>query len=284
MTTKSKSMLSLLAFAAVSFSLRAQKLPKVQKSSVNAPADIKIDGRTTEWNNGFQAYNKATNIYYTMANDSSQLFLVIHVTDFFTMQKLLQGGITLSIFSNDKKLNPGIAAITFPLVSQGVAGGALSRIKDTSVNMKTQLSTINNQLISNIKEIRVTGVNEITDTLISVYNELGIKAVIAFDTNRELSYELSVPLKYLKKWINNSGEFKYDIKVNSISRSMQIMMGDREIDPASPEGRQIMAQLSNPSNQNIIGIMSGSGFTQATGSFAEMMSATNFTATYTLAK
>lgn len=51
------------------FSAQAQKLPGVQQTALRAPTQIKIDGRTTEWGNQLQAYNKATCIYYTLCND-----------------------------------------------------------------------------------------------------------------------------------------------------------------------------------------------------------------------
>ena len=65
-------MLSLTTLAA-----HPQKLPNLQTTSLRAPASIKIDGKTTEWNNRFQAYNKATEVSYTIANDKDKLYLVI---------------------------------------------------------------------------------------------------------------------------------------------------------------------------------------------------------------
>jgi len=276
-------MLSLLALVAVPLILHAQKLPKIQEGGFHAPAYVKIDGQPVEWNK-FQAYNTSTRTFYTIANDSDRLYLAIHVADYYTMQKLLQGGVTLSVLNNDKKLEQGAIAITFPFLSQAIAGGALIRIKDTATNMQERLVSINNQLTTNATEIRVTGVSGITDTIISVYNEYGIKAAIAFDMNRELTYELSVPLKYLKERIDNSGRLKYNVKINGIKRSLRITMGDREIDPNSTEGRQLTAQLSDPNRQNIIGVIGSAGVTRATGSFAELMNATDFTGNYVLAK
>ncbi len=40
-----------------------RKLPNVQQVSLRAPANINIDGKTTEWNNRFQAYNDTTHVY-----------------------------------------------------------------------------------------------------------------------------------------------------------------------------------------------------------------------------
>ncbi|HCN82336.1 MAG TPA: hypothetical protein DIT07_01770, partial [Sphingobacteriaceae bacterium] len=59
----------------------AQKLPNIQEASLRAPAGIKVDGKATEWNNQFQAYNKATEIFYTISNDDDKLYLAVQATD-----------------------------------------------------------------------------------------------------------------------------------------------------------------------------------------------------------
>ena len=50
-----------IVFCAILFvlSANAQKLPNTQETSLRAPANLKVDGKPTEWNNQFQAYNKA---------------------------------------------------------------------------------------------------------------------------------------------------------------------------------------------------------------------------------
>lgn len=83
----------------ISFAANAQKLPTVQKSSLRAPSNIKIDGETTEWGDKFQAYNTATDIFYTMANDDRGLYLVVQSGDPKIIQRLT-GGITLTIQKN----------------------------------------------------------------------------------------------------------------------------------------------------------------------------------------
>jgi len=66
--------LAALLLTAISIGVYAQKLPNVQLGSVQAPADIKIDGKTTEWHDQFQAYNRATDIYYTLSNNDNHLY------------------------------------------------------------------------------------------------------------------------------------------------------------------------------------------------------------------
>ena len=58
-----------------------QRLPNKQEEGFTAPQNVKIDGKATEWQNQFKAYNTATGIYYTVANDSTNLYLVIQATE-----------------------------------------------------------------------------------------------------------------------------------------------------------------------------------------------------------
>ena len=55
----------------------AQKLPNVQQASLRAPENVKVDGKPTEWGDKLQAYNKATDVFYTIANDYNNLYLII---------------------------------------------------------------------------------------------------------------------------------------------------------------------------------------------------------------
>jgi hypothetical protein len=74
---KMKKLSSYLLFATIVFAnADAQKLPAIQQSSLRAPAGIKIDGKATDWGAQFQAYNTATELYCTIANDAKRLYLV----------------------------------------------------------------------------------------------------------------------------------------------------------------------------------------------------------------
>ena len=71
----------------------------------------------------------------------------------------------------------------------------------------------NARLTPLIKEIGVKGIKEIPDSVISVYNETGIKAMMQF-TWRQPTYELAIPLTYLG--LNTAADpvkFSYNIKL-----------------------------------------------------------------------
>ena len=79
----------------IAISADAQKLPTEQQVSLRAPAGLKIDGKATEWDNKFQAYNHHTDFYYTIANDDNNLYLIVQANEPAIIKRILKGGIAL---------------------------------------------------------------------------------------------------------------------------------------------------------------------------------------------
>jgi len=217
-----RSILFVILFIAA-FANVANSQPKIQQTSIRAPADIKIDGNTTEWNNQFQAYNKATNIYYTIANDDKNLYLAIRATDPTIIYKIINGGITLTINNTGKKETSNEVKVTYPLF--GMKNLPMINLKDkpvlvknSSANMAARIDSFKNalnaQLEKNSKEIKVSGISAITDPSVSVYNEYGMRAGERFDSQIAYTYELALPVKYLGSAGIDAAHVHYNIKIN----------------------------------------------------------------------
>lgn len=219
----------------------AQKLPDIQNTGVVAPVGIKIDGKSTEWNDTFSAENKRTEILYTLANDDKNLYLVVKSANAAAANKIMMGGLSFTINTQAKKRDKEAYTITYPLVPRanrnqggrngqggqggqmrmggqaaGAQGGFQNRPQQTQqqrdsamlVQRKTQLATV--------KEIKIAGFKNIPDSLISIYNEYGLKAVASFDQSGNFIYELAIPLNLLE--LTSSGtELAYQIKLNGMS-------------------------------------------------------------------
>jgi hypothetical protein len=84
-----------------------QKLPGKQEGSLLAPPKVKIDGKATEWT--FRAYNIATDVFYTMAHDNDNIYLVIKAADESSVRKIISSGITFSVNNTAKKTDAGAA-------------------------------------------------------------------------------------------------------------------------------------------------------------------------------
>lgn len=217
-TTNLRLSLPCFLFMVIPFAAHSQKLPKVQTASIRAPANIKIDGKTTEWDNTFQAYNHATSLFYTMANDDDNLYITVQANDMETLTKITGAGILFNINTSEKRGDKDAVSINYPFFEKNgkpfinfknnpkiVPGSAASVITADSL-MKARNKLLDNKS----KYIVVKGIPGI-DTMLSVYNEEGIKAREAFNNAMAYTCELAIPLKYLNLSVNNRVKFVYHI-------------------------------------------------------------------------
>lgn len=219
-TIKLKLLLLLLAIAGT-LTTTAQKLPNKQETPLFAPAKVKIDGKTTEWGAQFQAYNKATELFYTIANDNENLYLTVQATESLIARKIIAGGLTLTLSSLDKTKNTEKVNITYP-VFDGKNPPKINLGTKTDdfdqLDYDIFIYELNTEFVKKAKEIKLSGISAINDTLISVYNEHKIKAVGAFNDKKYYTYELVLPLKYIQPVIGAQSNFNYTITLNGSDR------------------------------------------------------------------
>ena len=274
----------------------AQKLPKVQTVTLRIPANTMIDGKATEWNNQFQAYNSNTGVFYTIANDDKNLYLVIKSADQMNNNKIMAGGINFTVNTAGKKNEKGAYTIVFPLIDMagfrgqtrqvtvmrapgggdnirmdiGSGGGPPGQLDSAAIAARRK------KAISMVKEIKLLGFTaDIPDTVISIFNEYSIKAALDYDAKGNLVYEMAIPLKYLHLSTDNPSEFAYNIKINGLNLSAMM-----------PPGATIM--VAGPGGGDGGGMRGGVGMDMAGGGppgpMQAMGSPTDFWGKYTLAK
>jgi hypothetical protein len=223
--------LALGFFALNSF---AQKLPDVQEVNMQAPTGIKIDGKATEWNDTFAAENKRTDLFYNIANDNKNLYVIIKSASPAVINKIMLGGITFTVNAQGKKREKDASSLTYPLINranrqqrtggqgqarqQGGGQGGFQNRTQMSTQQRDSVALVQRKAqLATIKEIKVSGFKAITDSLISIYNEYGVKAVASFDQKGAFVYELAIPLSILELSIPSTKEFVYQIKLNGLS-------------------------------------------------------------------
>jgi len=212
----------------------AQKVANVQQGNAWAPASVKVDGKITDWGTSLKAYNKTVRLWYTVANDDKNIYLAVESTDMDNNTKILAGGISFTVNTAGKKKDKDAFIVTFPLISRtggghggrGRRGGGFGGQQDTPDT--AAILAQQKQSLATAKEISALGFKDITDTLISIYNEYGIKAAANIDDKGNFVYELSIPLKMLEITADNQKEMAYDIKVNGLQLNVNmknIMLG-----------------------------------------------------------
>jgi len=214
----------------------AQKLPTTQQTNLRIPAGLKVDGKATEWDNQFQAYNKSTDLFYTIANDDENLYLIVQAVKPRIIQKIISVGLTFTVNNTGKKNDNAKEniAISYPLLDLTPAyqilfnAGAREKSsvaidpqidkQDTTIyttKHTDSLITIANKMLAiNAKTIKVEGIESLSAEPISVYNEEKIKVTATFDKNGNYTYKLAFPLKYLGLTVNDPQKFSYSIRID----------------------------------------------------------------------
>ena len=218
-----KNILAVITLFLTTAITNAQKLPVLQQGSMRAPAMVKIDGKATEWGDKFEAYNKATDVFYNIANDDDNIYLVIKATDVGIINKIIKGRVTFTINTSGKKSTDDAVTVSFPIFDRKdvpyIGMKDKPRIIEgnaASIAAADSFSNANNRrLAEKSKFIKVTGVKGV-DTLISVYNEDGIKAAAAFDNQMAYTCEFAISLKLLGLSVNDQGKLNYNVTVNPL--------------------------------------------------------------------
>jgi len=299
------------------------KLKDVQAGSLWAPAGVKADGKLTEWNDSFQAYNKTTKLYYTISNDEKNIYLAIKSTDMMNNNKITAGGITIAINTEGKKKTENTYKLTYPVpvnnfqrtqrpggaaggggnivvVGGGPGGGGGGAMRGMmgmapGASMDSAMLAMRKQQLIAAKEIKVSGFKDIPDSLISLYNEHGVKTMANYDKEGNFMYEVAIPLKLMGLDVNSTAELAYNVRLNGLQLpglgaadigGMGGGFGGGGPDgpggggPGGPGGGGVVTMRMN-------GGFAGSGGSRGGGgtfNFQEMISPSDFWGKYTLAK
>lgn len=267
--------------AGLSTVVQAQKVNELQEVSIYAPHTIKIDGKNIEWKGANFSVNKRTGLSYIISNDDKNLYLIIKSADVANNMKIMAGGITFSVNPDGKRKEKESISLTYPIAATPTRGQGGRRAMTMAMPMggggrpdpkqrdsfmvarqKTQLAAA--------KEIRINGFKNTTDTLVSIYNEYGIKAFANIENDNSFFYEVAIPLEAFGISVDAPKEFAYNIKVNGLQL------------PGLDGGGFGGGRGGRGGGGNFGG--GGGGGGRGGFNFQDMMSPTDFWGKYTLAK
>jgi hypothetical protein len=207
----------IIASLSITFNAGAQKLPKVQTTNLRAPSNIKIDGKATEWNNKFQAYNTATNLYYTIANNTDFVYFTAHVQDRAVIDRITKNGFTFEAYKNENSKKDLISITVPPTTNKNFSFNLSKPINDNaSLELEKAVMIANNTALQKYhKLIVVKGVAGI-DTLSIYDDQVGVKFAEAFDSNEDYTLELQLPVKFIQSLQGDNLKFSYHFTINGL--------------------------------------------------------------------
>ncbi|WP_188754125.1 hypothetical protein [Pedobacter psychrotolerans] len=222
-------LITLFLFSIISccYSLSAQEV----EENIRMNKAFKADGISNEWNEPLNQYNDATKLAFALANDDQNLYIIIESLDPQTTFSILRGGITLNINTEGKKKD-GIKLI-FPLMDKPPIP------KDTEGKDKpwpNEGSEIHDPNAVN-KSIKISGFKNIADGNLPAINQSGITTGMSIHPNRDLIYELSIPLAQLQVSLDFKKPLVYNVKINQPRQSGFKKDGNKPMSEGRPGGR-----------------------------------------------
>ncbi|MDQ0965596.1 putative membrane protein YgcG [Flavobacterium sp. W4I14] len=204
--------LSVFSIMLVSFSVKAQDI----EENIRMVKSFKADGVSNEWNEPLNEYNDATKLAFALANDDKNLYIIIESLDPQTTFSVLRGGITLNINTAGKKKD-GIK-LTFPLIERPPMPKEGDGQREHALLSPGKDNDLHDPAVMN-KSIRVSGFKNIADGELPAMNRDGIETGMSIHPNRDLIYELSIPLMQLQVGLDLKKPLVYNIKINEPNKS-----------------------------------------------------------------
>jgi hypothetical protein len=174
------------------------------------PANIVIDGKSEEWGDNLTYFNAEKKLHYTIANDKTNLYLVIKTDDPVQQFNILSSGITFSIDPKGRKKSTYYT--TFPLKGLENTNGIDKTLKEKKLMAD----------IAQLSKIEVKGFKDISDGQINFENTFDIKTDIDIDDKGFLIYEEAIPLNLFHANEFVASEWSYNIKLNGVKQLMTI--------------------------------------------------------------
>ncbi|GAB3935290.1 hypothetical protein GCM10028827_36680 [Mucilaginibacter myungsuensis] len=273
-----------LVFSAIGFSATAQKLPGSQEASLRAPSVVKIDGKLNEWNDALQAQNSSTSLQYSVANDDANLYFVLKSTDQMNNNKIIGGGVNITINTQNKKSDKDAYQVILPVDLKKLGSMMMSMRSSIGANGQPDsaaLAGMRKKAVSAFRDINLVNFKGIPDSTLSIYNEYGIKAFVDFDNKGALVMEVAIPLKEMK--MDAKSSFNYNIKLPGINiqAMMQAAMSAGAMESARTTTVQAPPPPSGGGGGGFGGFGGGGGIPRNMGDMANMVSPTDFWGKYT---
>ncbi len=265
-----KSILLLLAALGL-LQANAQKLPAVQTASLHAPANIKVDGKPTEWSK-MQAYNPTAEVYYTIANDDKKLYLIFQSKNDNMLAKLVNGGITFLVQRSGKKTDDGAVGVKFPYMQNKDQMVGFGWNADEGGNEKSLFAkAMSKRMSDKIKWIYTKGMLG-KDGPIPIYNNEGIMAGAALDSKGVYTCELTIDLNILGLSTAPPAKFAYHVIINGAPNKYGAPLNLEKAGAVSRDGSPVTEAALEMAKQMV------------QKQHAETIGTTDFWGEYTLAK
>ncbi|ERJ60154.1 hypothetical protein M472_15430 [Sphingobacterium paucimobilis HER1398] len=199
----------MLSLFEIAFSQRG-KAPVISGQRIE---NLNLDGTLDDWPLEAIHFDEKKELSYGIANDKEHLFLGIRTKK---LGKVKLGGVKFVIESIKGKRASESRTILSPVPQK----------KEDAEKA--------------FEQIKVFGFPEITDSILSIYNEHGIQMAYHLDENTELlTMEFAIPLSLLPDFFADSTLFDFQIILEGFKVSPQMFAALASSTTKTPEGRVV---------------------------------------------
>lgn len=153
---------------------------------------LSVDGNLKDWGDSLKYFNESTQFSFDIRNNNDFLYVAIISKNKQNLNRILARGITFSVNTEDRKKNG--ATVVFPVIDRLnlTPGSGKEKAPATQPDQQFQ-----EQIISKITKINVSGFPDIIDGPVSLKNSYGISAAAAFNGQDNFVIEFAIPFSQL---------------------------------------------------------------------------------------
>lgn len=184
--------------------------------------ELTVDGKLTDWGDSLRYFYAKQGLQFDLAHDNQYIYIGMRIQDPAAQMQALREGFAFAINIDGKK--KAGAVVNFPIPDKEAFRTLMSAEKENPSEDLRQ------KIMSTVRAIYISGMDDVPDGPISLNNQYGIRAAAAVDKADALCYEAVIPFKRLG--LNNlpQNDVAVNMKINGIifrSVGSSVPMGRR---------------------------------------------------------
>ena len=170
---------------------------------------IAADGAASDWTIGSVQYNKEIKAFFSVANNTKTMYLILEINDPMQQLKAIRNGITFGFDISGKKRRK--ATVNYPLPS----GNEFGMMQHNTNDGQQDRSALLTRLLAKKNELELSGFNSSLNGVQSLFSSTtGIKAAIKIDADGMMIYELAVPFELWDTKVTFDTPISIDFVIN----------------------------------------------------------------------
>lgn len=212
--------LILLFLSAITPNLFAQDK---EGALLELPANVKVNGKLDEWGDNLSFYNADAKLNYVLANDAYNLYIAIKFDSRMQQTQVLNAGLSISINPKGKKKK--VFSLTYPYlenttITPTTMAGLRAHFKDNT-GTSADREALMGAMLTKLNKIKATGFKDLESDILRINNTYGIKVALAYDSNGNLIYEASIPIKLFNENQPTGNAWAFNIRINGLTPPAQ---------------------------------------------------------------